>query len=190
MLQVHDEKNSYTAVGMGIENRFLFRTGSQWTDSLAWMPDELSPAHNIVCSGSSVWHRSVEEKLCLVWKPTRPIKLSGRALYDDEQMIRPIKLSGRASYDAGQIPRAELPGRERAAPGPGRSRGFRAASGAPGPRAGLPGRAASGAPGPGRGAPGPRTGDTRGSYLAPGRSAACARRVPLTSGDILHFLVQ
>ena len=92
---------------------------------LAWMPDELSPAHNIVCSGSSVWHRSVEEKLCLVWKPTRPIKLSGRALYDDEQMIRPIKLSGRASYDAGQIPRAGLPGR--------------AASGAPGP-GGLPGR--------------------------------------------------
>ena len=85
------------------------------------------------------------------YKPIRPIKLSGRALYDDEQMIRPIKLSGRASYDAGQIPRAELPG---------------------------------------HGAPGPRTGDTRGSYLAPGRSAACARRVPLTSGDILHFLVQ
>ena len=74
------------------------------------------------------------------YKPIRPIKLSGRALYDDEQMIRPIKLSGRASYDAGQIPRA-----------------------------GLPGRGA-----PGRGAPGPRTGDTRGSYLAPGRSAACA----------------
>ena len=94
------------------------------TRSLAWMPDELSPAHNIVCSGSSVWHRSVEEKLCLVWKPTRPIKLSGRALYDDGQMIRPIKLSGRASYDAGQIPRAELPGR--------------AASGAPGPRSSGP----------------------------------------------------
>ena len=30
---------------------------------IAWMPDELSPAHNIVCWGSSVWHRSVEEKL-------------------------------------------------------------------------------------------------------------------------------
>ena len=30
---------------------------------LAWMPDELSPAHNIVCWGCSVWHRSVEEKL-------------------------------------------------------------------------------------------------------------------------------
>ena len=27
------------------------------------MPDELSPAHNIVCWGCSVWHRSVEEKL-------------------------------------------------------------------------------------------------------------------------------
>ena len=37
------------------ENRF----------SLAWMPDELSPAHNIVCWGSSVWPRSVEEKLML-----------------------------------------------------------------------------------------------------------------------------
>ena len=75
------------------------------------------------------------------YKPIRPIKLSGRALYDDEQMIRPIKLSGRASYDAGQIPRAGLLGR------------------------------------------GART------WLR-GRSAACARRVPLTSGDILHFLVQ
>ena len=31
--------------------------------SLAWMPDELSPAHNIVCWGCSVWPRSVEEKL-------------------------------------------------------------------------------------------------------------------------------
>ena len=31
-------------------------------------------------SGSSVWHCSVGEKLC-------PIKLSGRALYDDGQMI-------------------------------------------------------------------------------------------------------
>ena len=30
---------------------------------LAWMPDELSPAHNIVCWGCSVWPRSVEEKL-------------------------------------------------------------------------------------------------------------------------------
>ena len=110
---------------------------------LAWMPDELSPAHNIVCSGSSVWHRSVEEKLCLVWKPTRPIKLSGRALYDDGQMIRPIKLSGRASYDAGQIPRAELPGRER---------GSRA-----GPRAGLPGRGAAELRAPARGTHGART---------------------------------
>ena len=83
---------------------------------LAWMPDELSPAHNIVCSGSSVWHRSIEEKLCLVWKPTRPIKLSGRA-----------------SYDAGQIPRAELPGRAASGghtglvPGSGEERCLRAA---------------------------------------------------------------
>ena len=30
---------------------------------VAWMPDELSPAHNIVCWGCSVWPRSVEEKL-------------------------------------------------------------------------------------------------------------------------------
>ena len=112
--------------------RFSFMFGGEGWCEVAWMPDELSPAHNIVCSGSSVWHRSVEEKLCLVRKPTRPIKLSGRALYDDEQMIRPIKLSGRASYDAGQIPRAELLGRER---------GSRAA----GPR-GLPGRGSSGPP--------------------------------------------
>ena len=47
------------------------------------------------------------------YKPIRPIKLSGRALYDDEQMIRPIKLSGRASYDAGQI---GAPGRGAAGP--------------------------------------------------------------------------
>ena len=84
------------------------------------MPDELSPAHNIVCWGCLVWPRSVEEKLWPITKPIRPIKLSGWALYDDEQMIRPIKLSGRASYDAGQIPRAELPGRR--APGPQGSR--------------------------------------------------------------------
>ena len=37
---------------------------------VAWMPDELSPAHNIVCWGSSVWHRSVEEKLC--WYENQP----------------------------------------------------------------------------------------------------------------------
>ena len=84
------------------------------------------------------------------YKPIRPIKLSGRALYDDEQMIRPIKLSGRAlyndeqmiklsgraSYDAGQIPRAELPGRGAAElrapawgtqPGSGEERCLRAA---------------------------------------------------------------
>ena len=37
---------------------------------LAWMSDELSPAHNIVCWGSSVWPRSVEEKLC--WLENQP----------------------------------------------------------------------------------------------------------------------
>ena len=34
------------------------------------MPDEFSPAHNIVCSGCSVWHRSVEEKLS--WYENQP----------------------------------------------------------------------------------------------------------------------
>ena len=86
---------------------------------LAWMPDELSPAHNIVCSGSSVWHRSVEEKLCLVWKPTRPIKLSWRGFI-------------RCWTD----PPCGAPGPRAGAPGPGRERGSRA-----GQRAGLPGRA-------------------------------------------------
>src|SRR4029434_2053733 len=38
-------------------------------------------------SGSSVWCRSVGEKICLTKNFTRPIKLSGRALYDDGQMI-------------------------------------------------------------------------------------------------------
>ena len=65
------------------------------------------------------------------YKPIRPIKLSGRALYDDEQMIRPIKLSGRASYDAGQI-------------------------GAP-PGRGAPGRRAAGLRAPARGTHGART---------------------------------
>ena len=37
---------------------------------VAWMPDELSPNHNIVCWGSSVWPRSVEEKLC--WLENQP----------------------------------------------------------------------------------------------------------------------
>ena len=91
------------------------------------------------------------------YKPIGPIKLSGRALYDDEQMIRPIKLSGRASYDAGQIPRAELPGRER---------GSRAAElRAPAQCLNL-------------------------NLTIIHVSLTCARRVPLTSGDIRNFLVQ
>ena len=89
------------------------------------MPDEFSPAHNIVCWGSSVWHRSVEEKLWLITNQSDQSNCQG-GLHTmlDRSPVR----SSRA-----------------------------------GPRAGLPGR----------GAPGPRTGDTGGSYLAPGRSAAC-----------------
>ena len=143
------------------------------------MPDEFSPAHNIVCSGCSVWHRSVEEKLS--WYENQPDQSNCQGGLHTMLDRSPVR-----SSRAGPLP--GLPGRAASgapgAPGPGRERGSRA-----GPRAGLPGRrAASGAPGPqGRGAPGPRTGDTRGSYLAPGR---CARRVPLTSGDIRNFLVQ
>ena len=44
--------------------------GTQLSNVIAWMPDELSPAHNIVCWGSSVWPRSVEEKLC--WLENQP----------------------------------------------------------------------------------------------------------------------
>ena len=39
-------------------------------------------------------------------------------------------------------------------------------------------------------APARRTHGARTWLRVPGRSAACARRVPLTSGDIRHFLVQ
>ena len=134
--------------------------------TLAWMPDELSPAHNIVCWGCSVWHRSVEEKLS--WYENQPDQSNCQGgLYT---MMN--RWSDQSNCQGGlhtMLDRSPV-------------RGSRAASGAPGSRAG--------APGPRAGLPGPRTGDTRDSYLAPGRSAACARRVPLTSGDILHFLVQ
>src|SRR4029434_7061915 len=49
------------------------------------MSDELRPQN--FRSGSSVWHCSVGEKLCLIKNLIRPIKLSGRALYDDGQMV-------------------------------------------------------------------------------------------------------
>src|SRR4029434_475632 len=58
--------------------------------SLAWMPDELSPAHNNlnreVRSGIAPMGRNfLLTKICE--EIDRPIKLSGRALYDDGQMI-------------------------------------------------------------------------------------------------------
>ena len=121
---------------------------------VAWMPDELSPAHNIVCSGCSVWHRSVEEKLS--WYENQPDQSNCQGgLYT---MMN--RWSDQSNCQGGlhtMLDRSPV-------------RSSRA-----GPRAGLPGRGAR------------SSGDTRGSYLAPGR---CARRVPLTSGDILHFLVQ
>ena len=54
------------------------------------MPDELSPAHNIfgreVRSGVAPLGRNyLHTKICE--EIDRPIKLSGRALYDDGQMI-------------------------------------------------------------------------------------------------------
>src|SRR4029434_1693987 len=57
---------------------------------LAWMPDELSPAHNIlgreVRSGVAPLGRNyLLTKICE--EIDRPIKLSSRALYDDGQMI-------------------------------------------------------------------------------------------------------
>ena len=125
-------------------------------NSVAWMPDELSPAHNIVCWSSSVWHRSVEEKL---WPITNQ---SDQSNCQDGLYTMMNRWSDQSNCQGGlhtMLDRSPV-------------RSSRA-----GPRAGLPGR----------GAPGPRTGDTRGSYLAPGR---CARRVPLTSGDIRNFLVQ
>src|SRR4029434_4094618 len=57
---------------------------------VAWMPDELSPAHKIlgweVRSGVAPLGRNyLLTKICE--EIDRPIKLSGRALYDDGQMI-------------------------------------------------------------------------------------------------------
>src|SRR4029434_8286105 len=70
---------------------FLGGFAFNWIGQLTWMPDKFSPAHNIlgreVRSGSSVWHRSVGEKLWPIKNCIGPIKLSGRALYDDGQMI-------------------------------------------------------------------------------------------------------
>ena len=59
---------------------------------LAWMPDELSPTHNILGrefrSGIAPLGRNyLLTKICE--DIDRPIKLSGRALYDDGQMIDP-----------------------------------------------------------------------------------------------------
>ena len=54
--------------------------------SLAWMPDELSPATTFLVGkfglASLRWEKIMPEP-----KQTGPIKLSGRALYDDGQMI-------------------------------------------------------------------------------------------------------
>src|SRR4029434_2190673 len=57
---------------------------------VAWMPDERSPAHNIlgreVRSGIAPLRRNyLLAKICE--EIDRPIKWSGRALYDDGQMI-------------------------------------------------------------------------------------------------------
>src|SRR4029434_7356746 len=57
---------------------------------IAWMPDELSPAHNIlgreVRSGIAPLGRNyILTKICE--EIDRPIKLSRRALYDDGQII-------------------------------------------------------------------------------------------------------
>ena len=46
------------------------------------MPDELSPAHNIWGLALLRWGETMPEQ-----KLFGPIKLSGRALYDDGQMI-------------------------------------------------------------------------------------------------------
>ena len=51
-------------------NLSLQKSLNWFRGTVAWMPDELSPAHNIVCWGSSVWPRSVEEKLC--WYENQP----------------------------------------------------------------------------------------------------------------------
>ena len=91
---------------------------------LAWMPDELSPAHNIVCWGCSVWHRSVEEKLS--WYENQPDQSNCQGGLHTMLDRSPVR-SSRAG------PRAGLPGRSRGSragplPGlPGRERGSRAA---------------------------------------------------------------
>ena len=76
---------------MGILHVFALalRGESGWF-LVAWMPDELSPAHNIfgreVRSGVAPLGRNyLLTKICE--EIDRPIKLSGRALYDDGQMI-------------------------------------------------------------------------------------------------------
>ena len=61
-----------------------------WCIYLAWMPDELSPAHTIlgreVRSGIAPLGRNyLLTKICE--EIDRPIKLSGRDLYDDGQII-------------------------------------------------------------------------------------------------------
>ena len=53
---------------------------------VAWMPDELSPAHNIF-AGEVRSDIAPLGKNYARAKADRPIKLSGRALYDDGQMI-------------------------------------------------------------------------------------------------------
>src|SRR4029434_2205009 len=60
------------------------------TESLAWMPDELSPAHKMlgweVRSGVAPLGRNyLLTKICE--EIDRQVKLSGRALCDDGQMI-------------------------------------------------------------------------------------------------------
>src|SRR4029434_4146179 len=61
---------------------FLFNRGTPSLDARRTYP---RPQHFRL--GSSVWHCSVGKKICPTKNLTRPIKLSGRSLYDDGQMI-------------------------------------------------------------------------------------------------------
>ena len=65
------------------DTRFIWVFGS----TLAWMPDELSPAHNIFGGEVRSGIAPLGRKLCPNRSCSDQIKLSGRALYDDGQMI-------------------------------------------------------------------------------------------------------
>src|SRR4029434_1164166 len=76
--------------GHTMSQTFITQFLTNSTSVLAWMPDERSPAHNIlgreVRSGVAPLGRNY--LLTKIWEDIdRPIKLSGRALYDDGQMI-------------------------------------------------------------------------------------------------------